>query len=158
MVNADNYTPVDSTLIPTGKIVPVAGTPFDFRTPAAIGARINETNEQLRNGLGYDHNYVLNKSGNETMQHAATVVGDKSGITMDIYTKEPGLLFYSVNFMKGMNTFKNGTKDEFRTAFCLETQHFPDSPNQPQFPTTTLEPGKVYQTSSVYKFSVPAAK
>jgi aldose 1-epimerase len=156
MVNANNYTPVDSTLIPTGKIEPVAGTPFDFKTATAIGERINNNNEQLKNGLGYDHNFVLNRSGNESMQHAATVVGDKSGITMEVYTQEPGLQFYSGNFMKAMNTLKSGAKDDYRTAFCLETQHFPDSPNQPQFPTTVLTPGKVYKTASVYKFIVPA--
>ena len=155
MVNANSYTPVDATLIPTGNIVPVAGTPFDFTSAATIGSRINEVNEQLSNGLGYDHNFVLNKSGTETMQLAASVTGDKSGITMDIYTKEPGLQFYSGNFMKGMNTFKGGAKDEFRTAFCLETQHFPDAPNQPQFASTLLKPGQVYKTSSIYKFTLP---
>jgi len=159
MVNADTYTPVDSTLIPTGKIVSVAATPFDFRTPITIGARINEKNEQLMNGGGYDHNFVLNKNSAETMRHAATVVGDKSGIVMDIYTLEPGLQFYSGNFMKSMNTFKSGAKDDFRTAFAMETQHFPDAPNQPQFPSTVLMPGKVYKTSSIYKFSVnPSGK
>jgi aldose 1-epimerase len=153
-VNADRYTPVDSTLIPTGKIEPVAGTPFDFRKPTAIGARVDENNEQLKYGKGYDHNFVLNASKGDSMNHAATITGDKSGIRMDIYTVEPGLQFYGGNFMQSKNTFKSGKKDDLRTAFCLETQHFPDAPNQPDFPSIILEPGKTYQTTSVYKFSV----
>jgi aldose 1-epimerase len=150
-VHADRYTPVDSTLIPTGKLVSVAGTPFDFMKPATIGSRIDAKNEQLKNGKGYDHNFVLNGSG---LKHAATVTGDKTGIVMDVYTVEPGLQFYSGNFMAGKNSFKGGAKDEFRTAFCLETQHFPDSPNQPSFPSTELNPGQTYKTNSVYRFSV----
>jgi aldose 1-epimerase len=152
-INADKYTPVDSTLIPTGKLDPVAGTPFDFNKPTTIGARINAKNEQLKNGAGYDHNYVLKSAGAGKFNHAATVTGDKSGIVMDIYTQEPGLQFYSGNFMQSKNTFKGGSKDDFRTAFAMETQHFPDSPNQPSFPTTTLKPGETYKTSSYYKFS-----
>ena len=151
-INADQYTPVDSTLIPTGKIDLVEGTPLDFRKPTLIGARVGEQNEQLKFGRGYDHNYVL--KGGAGMKHVATVIGDKSGIQMDVYTEEPGLQFYGGNFMQSKNTFKGGTKDDFRTAFCLETQHFPDSPNQPSFPSIVLEPGKTYRTSSVYKFSV----
>lgn len=150
-INGDQYTPVDSTLIPTGKIEQVAGTPFDFTKPATIGAKVDVSNEQLKNGNGYDHNYVLKGTG---MKHAATVVGDQSGIVMDVYTEEPGLQFYGGNFMQSKNTFKDGAKDDFRTAFCLETQHFPDSPNQPNFPTTILEPGQTYKTSSAYRFSV----
>jgi aldose 1-epimerase len=152
-VAADQYTPVDSTLIPLGKHAPVAGTPFDFRNPTAIGARVNDsTNEQLKFGKGYDHNFVL-RDGSKTMKQAATITGDGSGITMTVLTQEPGLQFYGGNFMQGKNTFKSGGKDEFRTAFCLETQHFPDSPNQSAFPSTVLEPGQKYQTSSVYRFS-----
>ena len=151
-INADQYTPVDSTLIPTSKNETVQGTPFDFKNPTAIGARINDTaNIQLKNGAGYDHNFVLNGTG---MKQAAIVTGDRSGIVMAINTQEPGLQFYGGNFMKSKNTFKGGAKDDFRTAFCLETQHFPDSPNQPGFPSTVLEPGKTYQTTSVYQFSV----
>jgi aldose 1-epimerase len=153
-INAGKYTPVDATLIPTGNIEPVEGTPFDFRKPTAIGARIEEPGEQLKFGKGYDHNYVLNTNGSAGMHHAATVTGDKTGIVMEVYTEEPGLQFYGGNFMQGKNTFKNGTKDDFRTAFCLETQHFPDSPNQPSFPSTVLNPGEKYHTRSVYKFSV----
>jgi aldose 1-epimerase len=153
-VNAGNYTPVDSTLIPTGKIEPVSGTPFDFRQPVAIGKRVNDKNEQLKFGKGYDHNFVLDANGKTGLIHAATIKGDKSGIVMDIFTTEPGLQFYGGNFMQGQNSFKTGAKDEFRTAFCLETQHFPDSPNQPSFPSTVLQPGKEYHSNSVYKFSV----
>ncbi len=152
-INADSYTPVDSTLIPTGEIASVAGTPFDFRQLTPIGNRINQNNRQLKNGNGYDHNYVLNGTDAGGMKPAAKVIGDKTGITMEVFTREPGLQFYSGNFMQGKNTFKGGTRDDFRTAFCLETQHFPDSPNQPSFPTTVLKPGETYQTTSIYKFS-----
>ncbi len=154
MINADRYTPVDETLIPTGKIDKVEGTPFDFRTATAIGARVNDSaSEQIKRGAGYDHNFVLNKNKGTGLNHAAAAWGDKSGILMDVYTEEPGLQFYGGNFMNGKNSLK-GTKDEYRTAFCLETQHFPDSPNQPSFPSALLEPGKVYKTTSVYKFGV----
>ena len=154
-INADSFTPVDATLIPTGKIETVKGTPFDFTTPTQIGERIDTNgNAQLKNGKGYDHNYVLNAKKGSGLHHAATVTGDQSGIQMDIYTQEPGLQFYSGNFMQSKNVMKGGKKDDFRTAFALETQHFPDSPNEPSFPSTILEPGKKYQTESIYKFSV----
>lgn len=153
-VFADQYTPVDSTLIPTGKLEPVSGTPFDFTQPHTIGERINENNEQLKNGKGYDHNFVLNANGNGGMRHAVIAIGDQSGIVMDVYTQEPGVQLYSGNFMQSKNTFKSGAKDDQRTAFCLETQHFPDSPNQPSFPSTVLEPGNEYHTVTEYKFSV----
>jgi aldose 1-epimerase len=152
-IYADQYTPVDTTLIPLGKHADVKGTPFDFTTATTIGARIDQTNDQLKAGGGYDHNFVLNGTKGAGMTHAATVKGDKSGITMDIYTQEPGLQFYSGNFMQAKNVFKGGAKDEFRTALALETQHFPDSPNQPSFPSTILNPGQTYKTSSVYKFN-----
>lgn len=150
---ADLYTPVDTTLIPLGKNVTVKGTPFDFTTATTIGKRIEEVNDQLKAGKGYDHNYVLNGTKGLGMTHAATVKGDKSGVIMDIYTQEPGLQFYSGNFMQSKNVFKGGAKDDFRTALALETQHFPDSPNQPAFPTTVLNPGQQYKTTSIYKFS-----
>ncbi|SEM32104.1 aldose 1-epimerase [bacterium A37T11] len=153
-IDADRYTPIDSSLIPFGRLDKVAGTPFDFRTPTTIGSRINEKNEQLAFGKGYDHNYVLNKPAPGAYSHAAKVVGDKSGIVMDIYTTEPGLQFYSGNFMLGANLLKHGLKDDHRTAIALETQHFPDAVNQPAFPSIILEPGKVYQTHSAYVFSV----
>lgn len=155
LVNAENYTPIDSTLIPTGKIEPVAGTPFDFRQAVTIGSRLDtNANDQLKYGKGYDHNFVLAVAPSQELRHAATITGDKSGISMEIFTQEPGLQFYGGNFMQSMNTFKSGVKDDFRTAFCLETQHFPDSPNQPTFPGTVLNPGEVYKTKSIYKFSV----
>ena len=149
-INADHYTPVDSTLIPTGKILPVAGTPFDFRQPTAIGSRIDADNLQLKYGRGYDHNFVLNAGSGP----AATVLGDQSGILMEVYTQEPGLQFYGGNFMDGANPLKGGKRDGYRTAFCLETQHYPDSPNEPSFPSTVLQPGKVYHTTTVYRFLV----
>jgi aldose 1-epimerase len=150
---ADNYTPIDSTLIPTGKIEPVANTPFDFREFHTIGSRINEDNQQLKNGKGYDINFVLD-SAQKDPHLAAKVIGDKSGIEMTVYTDQPGLQFYSGNFMFGKNTFNNGSKDEYRTAFAMETQHFPDSPNEPSFPTTVLKPGEKYHSKSTYVFSV----
>ena len=148
-INASHYTPVDSTLIPTGLITPVANSVFDFTVLQNIGSRIHETDSQLIYGLGYDHNYVLDGDG---MRHAAKVVGDFSGIVMDIYTEEPGLQFYSGNFMQSKNKLRKGM-DDFRTAFCLETQHYPDSPNHPSFPSTLLKPGEVYRTVSSYQFS-----
>ena len=154
MINADTYTPVDVTLIPTGTMEKVDGTPFDFRTAKAIGDRVNDTaNVQIKNGAGYDHNFVLNVNKGTGLNPAATVLGDKSGIFMEVLTTEPGLQFYGGNFMKGLNSIKS-TKDEYRTAFCLETQHYPDSPNQQSFPSTVLEPGKMYKTNSVYKFGI----
>ncbi|TCC93129.1 aldose epimerase family protein [Pedobacter hiemivivus] len=151
-INASRYTPVDATLIPTGQLEPVKDTPFDFSTPVTIGERVDIKNEQLRFGKGYDHNYVLNASGLDVL--AAEVEGEKTGIVMRVYTTEPGLQFYGGNFMQGKNKLRKGM-DDFRTAFCLETQHFPDSPNQPTFPTTILKPGQVYESHSVYAFSVP---
>ena len=151
-INADNYTPVDAGLIPTGKIELVKGTPFDFIQPETIGKRIDDDNQQLKNGKGYDHNFVLNKHDLNTP--VATVIGDKSGIKMEVYTEEPGMQFYSGNFMQAKNAMKRGIKDEFRTSFAMETQHYPDSPNQPQFPSTELKPGETYKTQSLYKFTV----
>lgn len=153
MINAGKYTPVDGGLIPSGKLEAVAGTPFDFTAFHTIGERVEADNQQLKNGMGYDHNFALNTTG-KGLEKAATVVGDKSGIQMDVYTIEPGLQFYSGNFMKGKNTFKSGAKDDFRTAFAMETQHFPDAINQPAFAPITLEPGKEYHTVSEYRFSV----
>ncbi len=152
-INADAYTPVDSTLIPTGAITPVAGTPFDFRSPQTIGSRVESGDQQLAFGKGYDHNYVLlGKPG--AWRQAAITQGDQSGIVMETWTEEPGLQFYGGNFMQSKNSFKSGAKDDFRTAFCLETQHFPDAPNQPSFPSIVLEPGQTYKTHSQYRFSV----
>lgn len=153
-INANRYTPIDSTMIPTGAMASVEGTPFDFRLPKTIGARIGENNQQIQYGRGYDHNFVLNPTRGDSMRHAATVTGDKTGIVMDVYTVEPGLQFYSGNFMQGKNTFADGSKDSYRTAFAMETQHFPDAPNHPNFPSTELKPGIVYHTTSLYVFSV----
>ena len=149
-IDADNYTPVDSTLIPTGKIESVHNTPFDFKAPLEIGSRINDNNVQLKNGKGYDHNYVLNKHTIDTP--VVTVIGDKTGLVMKVFTTEPGIQFYSGNFMNGKFTMKQGLKNVYRTGFCLETQHFPDSPNQPQFPSTELLPGKTYKSITLYQF------
>jgi aldose 1-epimerase len=154
MINADTYTPVGRSLIPTGAIEKVEGTPFDFRTAKAISVGVNDTSSiQIKYGAGYDHNFVLNPNKGTGLNLAATALGDKSGIYMEVLTTEPGIQFYGGNFMGGKNKLK-GTTDDHRTAFCLETQHYPDSPNQPSFPSTLLEPGKLYKTSSVYKFGV----
>lgn len=150
--HADRFTPVDEGLIPTGELREVKGTPFDFTTPHTIGARIDAEDEQLRNGGGYDHNFVIKDSKSDEMLHAASVTGDQSGIVMDVYTEEPGMQFYTGNFMQGKNTFKSGAKDEYRTAFCIETQHFPDSPNHSDFPSIRLDPGEKYHTVTVYRF------
>jgi aldose 1-epimerase len=152
-IHADRFTPVDATLIPTGELAPVQGTPFDFRKPTAIGARINQPNEQLVNGKGYDHNWVLNRNG-PGLEPAVRVVEPKSGRTLDIATTEPGLQFYSGNFLDGTIRGKGGRTYAHRTGFCLETQHFPDSPNHPAFPSTILRPGQEYSTKTVFTFGV----
>jgi len=154
-INASRYTPVDSTLIPTGKLDSVAGTAFDFRQPTAIGARINQDDQQLKYGKGYDHNFVLDKLPSIKNEPPAYVriQGDQSGIEMKVYTDQPGVQFYGGNFMTGANTLKGGKKDDYRGAFCLETQHYPDSPNQPSFPSTELKPGQTWKSTTVYSFS-----
>lgn len=151
-INADRYTPVDKTLIPTGELASVEGTPFDFRTKTAIGARINADHEQIQRGGGYDHNFVLNRSG-EGLQLAARVEEPKTGRVMEVHTTELGVQFYSGNFLDGSITGKNGHVYNKRNGFCLETQHYPDSPNQPSFPSTTLRPGETYTSRTVYTFS-----
>jgi aldose 1-epimerase len=152
-INADRYTPVDATLIPTGALAPVEGTPFDFRQSTAIGARIGQDNEQLTFGLGYDHNFVLSRAGNG-LTTAATVYEPLTGRTLEITTTEPGLQFYSGNFLDGTITGKGGRVYPHRSGFCLETQHFPDSPNHPDFPSTVLRPGEEYRTQTVFSFGV----
>lgn len=154
MINADYFTPVDTSLIPLGDLRPVKGTPFDFTTPHTIGSRIAEDNAQLKAGGGYDHNFVLNKENVSDTVLAATAYEPKSGRFMEIYTTEPGIQFYSGNFLDGTITGKSGTTYGFRNGFCLETQHYPDSPNQPQFPSTLLKPGETYSTKTIHKFSV----
>lgn len=156
-IDADAITPVDSTLIPTGEIAPVAGTPFDFRTPAAIGARVGQRqNTQIRYGNGYDHNFVLNRGSAtpDALVHAARVVEPSTGRTLDIYTTEPGLQFYSGNFLNGSITGKGGSVYRFRYGLALETQHYPDSPNHPNFPSTILRPGQQYRSRTVFQFGV----
>jgi len=153
-IYANEFTPVDEGLIPNGELKAVKNTPFDFTSKHTIGERIETKDKQLKFGKGYDHNYVLNGTKKNGLNHAATISGDKSGIVMDIFTQEPGLQFYSGNFMQSKNTFKSGSKDGFRTAFALETQHFPDAPNQPKFAPIVLKPGQKYHTVSYYQFSV----
>ena len=150
---ADRFTPVDEGLIPTGELKAVKGTPFDFTKATAIGARINQDDQQLKFGKGYDHNWALNKR-NGVMGKAAEVYEPKSGRVMEVMTTEPGLQFYTGNFLDGSVKGKGGIAYPFRAAFCMETQHYPDSPNKPAFPTTELKPGQTYHTTTVYKFSV----
>jgi len=151
MINADRFTPVDATLIPTGELKAVKGTPFDFTKSTAIGARIDHADEQLKFGKGYDHNWVLNRSGG-ALSKAAEVREPKTGRVMEVWTTEPGLQFYTGNFLDGSLKGK-GKTFQHRGAFCMETQHYPDSPNKPNFPSTTLKPGQTYKTSTVYRFS-----
>lgn len=151
MIDADRFTPVNSTLIPTGKLESVKGTPMDFTKPTPIGAHINDDNQQLKYAGGYDFNWVLNKK-DEELALAARVEEPTSGRVMEVYTTEPGLQFYSGNFLDGTNIGKGGVKYEHRFGFCLETQHFPDSPNKPNFPSTELDPGKTYKSTTIYKF------
>ena len=155
LINADRFTPVDRGLIPTGELRPVKGTPLDFTQPTAIGARINNQDEQLKNGGGYDHNWVLNRTG-AGLSLAAKLTSPKTGRVMEVLTTEPGLQFYSGNFLDGSITGKGGKVYARRSGLCLETQHFPDSPNQPSFPSTVLKPGETYKTTTVFRFSTVA--
>ncbi len=150
-INASYFTPVDEGMIPTGKIAPVINTPFDFTKPTAIGARIDMENEQLVFGLGYDHNFVL---AGEGLRMAARVEDSKSGRVMEVITDEPGLQFYGGNFLNGKDFGKGNLPHKYREAFCLETQHFPDSPNHSNFPSTILKPGETYSSTCIYKFSI----
>jgi aldose 1-epimerase len=150
-IDADKFTPVDSTLIPTGELKPVDGTPFDLRKPTEIRTWIDSGDVQLKNAGGYDHNFVLNRTG-DGLSHAARVVDLSSGRTLDVATTEPGLQFYSGNFLDGTITGKGGHVYARRNGFCLETQHFPDSPNQKAFPSTILRPGTPYQSRTVFTF------
>lgn len=156
-IAADRYTPVDSTLIPTGDLASVAETPFDFRGPTPIGARIEQPDPQLKNGRGYDHNFVLNRTG-PGLVHSVHVIEPTTGRSLDIATTEPGLQFYSGNFLDGTITGKAGHVYKQRAGFCLETQHFPDSPNHSSFPTTILRPGEEYRSRTVFAFGVAATR
>jgi len=153
MIKADRFTPVDKGLIPTGELRSVKGTPMDFTRAVAIGARIDQAAGQLVLGGGYDHNWVLN-NGDGSLALAAKVYEPTTGRVMEVYTTEPGIQFYSGNFLDGSITGKGGKVYEYRYGFCLETQHFPDSPNKPDFPSTVLKPGETYTTTTIYTFSV----
>jgi len=153
MLNADRYTPVDEGLIPTGELAVVKDTPMDFTKPTTIGARINEDNQQLKFGQGYDHNWVLNKENPGELTLAAEVYEPTTGRVMAIHTTEPVIQFYSGNFLDGTIKGKGGRVYQLRYGFCLETQHFPDSPNQSEFPSTILKPGEKYSHITVHKFS-----
>jgi len=151
MLRADKYTPTDKTLIPTGETPSVAGTPFDFRTPTPIGARINDNNEQLKIAGGYDHNFIL--TGPSDLTHAAAKVTDPaSGRTLTVYTTEPGVQFYTGNFLDGSLKGRDSAPYTKHSGLCLETQHYPDSPNHPAFPSTTLNPGETYHTTTIFQF------
>ncbi len=153
MINADRFTPVDSTLIPTGELRKVEGTPLDFRKLTPIGARINADDEQMKFGKGYDHNFVLNRKG-PGLVLAARAIDPGSGREMEVLTTQPGVQFYSANFLDGSVKGKGGVAYGKRTGFCLETQHFPDSPNKPNFPSTELKPGHTYHEVTVFRFTV----
>jgi len=152
MLKADKFTPVSESLIPTGELRRVQSTPMDFRTPTAVGARIDQDDQQLKYGRGYDHNWVLESGGSETPTLAASVYEPGSGRVLEVWTTEPGVQFYTGNFLDGPKG-KGGKPYQRRYGLCLETQHFPDSPNQPNFPSTVLKPGQTYHTVTMYKFS-----
>jgi aldose 1-epimerase len=151
-IDADHFTPVDATLIPTGEILSVTDTPFDFRTPARIGDRVAKENAQLANAGGYDHNFVLRRAPDGGLAHAARVVEPRSGRTLDVRTTEPGMQFYSGNFLDGTIRGKQGRVYGHRSGFCLETQHFPDSPNQPGFPSVVLRPEESFRSRTLFTF------
>jgi aldose 1-epimerase len=153
-LDASAFTPVDSAVIPTGEIASVAGTPLDFRTATRIGDRIDQDNTQLRFGRGYDHNWVLDRPGGYGLVHAARVVEPTSGRTLDVSTTEPGVQFYAGNFLDGTLKGKGGRVYAHRSGLCLETQHFPDSPNHANFPSTILRPGATYRSRTVFTFGV----
>jgi aldose 1-epimerase len=153
MINADDFTPITSNMVPTGELMPVKGTPFDFTSPVAPRDRIEEDHLQLELGGGFDHNWVLRREG-EGLELAATVYEPISGRYMEVLTEEPGIQYYSGNFLDGSLVGKSGVNYEYRSGFCLETQHYPDSPNHANFPSTTLKPGEIYKTRTVYRFSV----
>ena len=152
LLDAGRFTPIDAGLIPTGEMRSVAGTPMDFHTLSQIGARIEAKDEQLRLARGYDHNWIIDRTGNGLVR-AARVAEPKSGRVMEVWTTEPGIQFYTGNFLDGTITGKNGVVYQRRAALCLETQHFPDSPNRPEFPTTVLNPGETFTSTTVYSFA-----
>lgn len=151
-MNCDFYLPIDETSIPTGEILKVEGTPFDFRTAKPIGQDINADNEQLKNGKGYDHNFICNKKEVGELTKAVTLTDPKSGRVLEAFTTEPGMQLYTGNFLTGFD-IQNGCKSAHRSAVCFEAQHFPDSPNRPYFPSTVINPGEKYNQKTIYKFS-----
>jgi len=155
-IDADRFTPIDDTLIPTGELAPVEGTPFDFRKPMAIGARIDGNHEQLRNAKGYDHDFVINRPANDpsAFVHAARLVDPTTGRTLDVSTTQPGMQFYSGNFLDGSVVGKRGRRYNHRYGLCLETQHFPDSPNHANFPSTVVRPGQPFRSKTTFAFGV----
>ena len=154
MINADSFTPVNQRLITTGEIISVKETPMDFSSSTTIGKRIESDYEQLKYTGGYDHNWVLNKSTDGNNNFAVTVYEPISGRFMEILTKEPGIQFYSGNFLDGSIVGKSGRAYKFRNGFCLETQHYPDTPNKPEFPSVVLKPGEIYNSTTIHKFSI----
>lgn len=154
MIRSAHLTPVDATLIPTGELMPVEGTPFDFRTPHRIGERIDADDEQIRFGGGYDHNYALERRTGGGLEHVVTVHEPTTGRVMEVRTTQPGVQFYTGNFLDGTLTGKGGTVYEKRHGFCLETQRYPDSPNQEAFPSVVLRPGETFRSTTEYRFSV----
>lgn len=153
MINSEYFTPVNEYTIPTGQIELIDGTPFDFRKSRKIGSRIEEEDRQLTLGFGYDHNYVVNQYEKGVLSFLAKASGDKSKISMEVWSTEPGVQFYTGNHLSGMNRGKSGSKYKSRNAFCLETQHFPDSPNQNHFPSAVLKQGEIYKSTTEYRFS-----
>jgi aldose 1-epimerase len=151
-IHADTFTPVDSTLIPTGKVHPVKDTPFDFREPTTIGARLNTDDDQIRFAKGYDHNWIFGRSGDELLSQA-NVYEPVTGRVLEVLSTEPGMQFYSGNYLNGLLAGKRSCKYRQHDGFCMEPQHFPDSPNQPEFPSTILKPGQLYRNTIVYRFS-----
>lgn len=154
MINAHHFTPIDETVIPTGELRPVSGTPFDFTHSKPIGKHIQESDEQLFYGKGYDHNFVLKTKNDNTLGLVAYVHEPSTGRVMEVYSTEPGVQFYTGNFLDGTFKGKKGISYHQRSAFCLETQHFPDSPNKPNFPSTLLSPEEVYKSTTIYKFGI----
>jgi len=154
MINADKFTPVNKNLIPTGEFRSVEGSPFDFRTPHKIGERIDDENEQLKIGRGYDHNFILNKETPGDLSLAASVFENSTGRFMEVFTTHPAIQLYTGNFLDGSAMGKGNVAYNLRTGFCLETQHYPDSPNHPEFPSTVLRPGEEYKHRTIFKFSV----
>jgi len=153
-INADSFTPVNEEVIPTGGLTQVASSPFDFKKFKLIGSDIDQKDDQLRIGSGYDHNYVVNSAIGDDLPYVATAIGDQSGVQMSVYSSEPGVQLYTANHLNGNDLGKNGLPHKRREAFCLETQHFPDSPNQDSFPSTLLRAGTSFQSQTEYRFSL----